>query len=208
MPLPLVRIALFAGAVLLVGAALLPPSRRGKPKLTAPLPSAAPIIEYRTREGFVLADATELKARMGRSRAKAIVVNAWASWCGSCKQELPVLLALGKTFDATSVEVFLVSVDDSEGLPLAAEMLSAFGATSRGFVAKGSLEEFKHAMNPKWPGMIPATFLFDRRGTLHYFWGGPVLEEELVPLLRRYLAGENVDGESNFALAPGATEQR
>jgi len=45
---------------------------------------------------------------------------------------------------------------------------------------------------------------FDPAGKLRYFWGGPVMEEELVPLLRRYLAGENVDGEANFALAPGA----
>jgi hypothetical protein len=32
-----------------------------------------------------------------------------------------------------------------------------------------------------------------------------VLETEIVPLLRRYLAGENIDGMSDNAQAPGAT---
>jgi hypothetical protein len=52
--------------------------------------------------------------------------------------------------------------------------------------------------------MLPATFLFDSTGKLRYFWGGPVLENDVAPLLRRYLAGEHIDGEANFALAPGA----
>ena len=69
---------------------------------------------------------------------------------------------------------------------------------------EGAEGAFKAAMAPRWPGMLPATFLFDRSGKVRYFWGGPVLETEIVPLLRRYLAGEHVDGMSNFALAPGA----
>jgi hypothetical protein len=55
--------------------------------------------------------------------------------------------------------------------------------------------------------MLPATFLFDGEGKRRFFWGGPVLDTDVVPLLRRYLAGEHIDGEANFALAPGAVNQ-
>lgn len=157
------------------------------------------------RAGFLAVDADGLRARIARSRARGSVVGVWASWCGSCKEDVAVLLGLRRTFDPASIDVLLVSVDDDEGLPKAAEMLQAFGAAGPSFVVSGSLEAFKQAMDPRWPGMLPATFLFDSAGKLHYFWGGSVYENEIVPLLRRYLAGENIDGEANFALAPGAT---
>ena len=53
--------------------------------------------------------------------------------------------------------------------------------------------------------MLPATFLFDGAGKLHYFWGGEAFEKEVVPIVDRLLAGENVDGETRFDLAPGQT---
>lgn len=161
--------------------------------------------ERPTRAGLIATDADGLRARMIRSPARGHVVGVWASWCGSCKQDLPVLLGLRRTFDPVSIDVLLVSVDDDEALPMAAEMLTALGAAGPSFVVAGPLEAFKRAMNPRWPGMLPATFLFDSSGKLRYFWGGSVYENEIVPLLRRYLAGENIDGEANFALAPGAT---
>ena len=147
--------------------------------------------------------AHSLLERIRRTRAKGVVVNVWASWCGSCKADLPMLLKLQKSF-GSSIELFLVSVDEESSLPLAAEMLRGFEAPGPNFIVDEPLEEFKAALNPRWPGMLPASFLFDTAGKLHYFWGGPVLEEDVAPLLRRYLAGENIDGEANFALAPGA----
>jgi hypothetical protein len=73
------------------------------------------------------------------------------------------------------------------------------------FVVDEPLDAFKTAMNPRWLGMLPATFLYDRTAKLRYFWGGTVYEKEITPLLRRYLAGEVIDGEADFSLAPGAT---
>jgi thiol-disulfide isomerase/thioredoxin len=147
-------------------------------------------------------DAAQLFDRVKRTPAQGVVVNAWASWCDSCKEELPLLLRLNQSV-GNSIELLLVSVDDADGLGAAANMLQGFGAAGPGFAVNGALEPFKSAMNPKWTGVVPATFLFDRTAKLRYFWGGTVYENEIVPLLRRFLAGEHIDGESNFGLAPG-----
>lgn len=196
----LVRYGIVLGTATLLAALLLRPGEHPRGGQGRRTPA-----EEKTRDGFVLVDARKLRARIARSRAKGIVVGAWASWCGSCKEDLPILLGLRKTFDAGSIEVHLVSVDDDDGLPKARELLASMGAEEPSFVVQGPLEAFKQAMNPAWPGMLPATFLFDREGHLHHFWGGTVYEDEIVPVLRRYLAGEDVHGETNFALAPGAT---
>jgi peroxiredoxin len=105
------------------------------------------------------------------------------------------------------MEVLLISVDDADSRPAAAKMLRELDGPAPAFAVDGSLELFKKAMNPRWTGAIPATFLFDRAGKLRYFWGGNVYENEIVPLLRRYLAGEHIDGEANFVLAPGRVAQ-
>jgi thiol-disulfide isomerase/thioredoxin len=153
-------------------------------------------------EGFILTDARQLLDRVRRTPANGVVVNCWASWCGSCKEEIPLLLRLKETLGG-GIEIILVTVDDPDDRPAASKLLREFHAPELGYAVDGSIESFKAAMNPRWPGVIPATFLFDRTARLRYFWAGTVYENEITPLLRRYLAGEHIDGESDFALAPG-----
>ena len=187
--------------VVAIAAFAVPRRQRARPATVSP---ALPREQVRiTREGLVIVNARTLFDRIRRTGAKGVVVNVWASWCGSCKADLPMLLNLRKAF-GSSIDLFLVSVDEESSLPLAAEMLRGFGAPGPNFIVDESLDAFKRALNPRWPGMLPATFLFDPTGKLRYFWGGPVLETDVAPLLRRYLAGEHIDGEANFALAPGA----
>ena len=171
------------------------PIQDGKRTEARPRPRVSP-------EGFTLVDASQLLDQVRHTRATGVVVNCWASWCGSCKEELPLLLRLKQTLGG-AIEVLLVSVDDADGRLAASTMLLEFGAPAPWYVVEGPLEPFKTAMNPRWPGVIPATFLFDRTPKLRYFWAGTVYEKEITPLLRRYLAGEHIDGESDFALAPG-----
>lgn len=168
---------------------------RKKPAVQQRAPLVSP-------EGFVLVDSRQLLDRVRRSRATAVLVNCWASWCGSCKEELPSLVRLKQTFDE-AIDVIFVSMDDADGRPVASAMFHELESHTPGYAVDEPLETFKAAMNPRWTGVIPATFLFDRSGKLHYFWGGTVYENEITPLLRRYLAGENIDGEANFVLAPG-----
>jgi thiol-disulfide isomerase/thioredoxin len=205
MPAPRVRIVriltVLVLAVVAAAAFIRPRERRVARAVKDPPPAAGH--EHLTRDGLVAVDAPALLERVKRSRAKGVVINAWASWCGSCKADLPALLGLRKTFGA-DIDVFLVSVDEEASMPIAAELLRGFGAPAPNFIVDQPLAAFKAAINPRWPGMLPATFLFDGSGKLRYFWGGPVMENEITPLLRRYLAGEHIDGEANFALAPGA----
>lgn len=194
-----VRASLLVLIVLVAGAAFIRPPG-GEPKNKASRERALRM----SPEGLVLVDARSLLERVKRTRANGVVVNAWASWCDSCKEELPLLLRLKESV-GSGIEVLLVSVDDPDALAAAKRMLGELGAPPPHYAVEGDLAPFKAAMNPRWTGVIPATFLFDTTGRLRYFWGGTVYENEIVPLLRRYLAGEHIDGEANFALAPGAT---
>ena len=102
--------------------------------------------------------------------------------------------------------MLLVSVDEPASQPSAIAFLQEHGAPLPSYVAERPLGPFKVALNPNWPGMLPASFLFDASGKLRYFWGGEAFENELLKVVDEFLAGTLVDGAARFGLAPGKVE--
>jgi thiol-disulfide isomerase/thioredoxin len=151
-------------------------------------------------------DGPGLLQKIRDSGHQGVVINIWASWCDPCREELPMLARVAPQLAAQGVPVWLVSVDEPASFPAAKELLASLAVSLPSFGAAPPLQDFKLAMNPKWPGMIPVSFLFDATGKLRYFWRGEVFEQELLPIVKGFVAGEHIDGTSNFGLAPGATE--
>jgi len=114
-----------------------------------------------------------------------------------------MLQAMAENFRHEGVEFLLVSVDEPEERPQAEAFLRDNKVILESYIAARPLEAFKRALNPRWPGMLPATFLFDGSGKLRYFWGGPAYENEILPIIEGLLAGKAIDGEATFGLAPG-----
>ncbi len=173
----------------------------------AAVPVSAPAPLAPAPSGLRTIGGEQLIARIKRSGKKATVVNAWASWCGPCRREIPMLQAIAENYRHEGVEFLLVSVDEPEERPQAEAFLRDNDVILEGYLAARPLEPFKRALNPRWPGMLPATFLFDASGVLRYFWGGPAYENEIVPIIEGLLAGKAIDGEATFGLAPGQVVQ-
>ncbi|HVY26056.1 MAG TPA: TlpA disulfide reductase family protein [Polyangiaceae bacterium] len=150
--------------------------------------------------------AGELLALMRASGRKATLVNAWASWCGPCRRELPMLQALSVNYKPQGVEIVLVSVDEVKDEPKARSYLKDNGITLRSYLVSGSIADFKQVINPRWPGMLPASFLFDGAARLVHFWGGEAFEEEVTPVVESFVAGRPIEAETNYGLAPGKVE--
>lgn len=143
---------------------------------------------------------------LGRARepgVKALVINVWASWCGSCREEVPLLMKVRDSFASRGIAFSFVAADEPQDFAKAAEQMRGWGAALPALaVAPGGMGAFKRSMSPSWRGGIPATFLFDATGKLRHLWEGPILEEEITPKLEGFLAGENVDGETRTAAPP------
>ncbi|WP_211172388.1 TlpA family protein disulfide reductase [Massilia forsythiae] len=95
---------------------------------------------------------------LARLRGKVVVVNFWASWCGPCVAELPLLGALAGR-EAWRDRVAVVGVNYKESL----DAIQAFGAAHPIPYAQArdrSGEAFK-----VWTlGVMPTTILVDRQG--------------------------------------------
>jgi cytochrome c biogenesis protein CcmG/thiol:disulfide interchange protein DsbE len=169
----------------------------------APEPDAAPVADPASALPVVTGEA--LLERIRQSGNPGVVVTAFASWCDPCREELPLLEAAAVKIKKRGVPIWVVSMDEPEAVPAAKELLDSLHVTLPAFSAAAPLQAFKLAINPRWPGMIPASFLFDASGKLRYFWAGEVYEKELLPVVEGFLAGKHIDGTSDFGNAPGAT---
>lgn len=97
-------------------------------------------------------------------KGKVIVVNAWATWCGPCRYEIPELIKLQNEFKDKGFEVIGLNVDADED----AEMIKEFGKemSVNYDLVKGDYKLFGEFIKISKKDAIPQTFLIDRDGRL------------------------------------------
>lgn len=113
-------------------------------------------------------------------KGQVALVNVWASWCVSCRQEHPVLLELARK---NLVPIYGLNYKDERedalawlkqfGNPYSASAFDADGRTGIDWGVYG----------------VPETFVIDREGIIRHKQTGPItpeiLETKLLPLIRQ-----------------------
>jgi cytochrome c biogenesis protein CcmG, thiol:disulfide interchange protein DsbE len=90
-------------------------------------PAAAPARIGDLAPAFVLADLDGTPLRLEDLRGRPVIVNFWASWCGPCVEEFPLLRAASARHQAQGLAVVgIVFNDRSEA---AREFLARMGGT-------------------------------------------------------------------------------
>jgi cytochrome c biogenesis protein CcmG, thiol:disulfide interchange protein DsbE len=113
-------------------------------------------------------------------RGRWVLVNLWASWCGPCRQEAPVLDRFAHEYRTRGVSVLGIDIQDNSDDALAflheyevryPQLRSVGDERSAAFGSTG----------------VPENFLVDPRGRLALIRRGPVdeelLEREVVPIV-------------------------
>jgi len=115
---------------------------------------------------------------------KVWVLNVWASWCGPCLQEHPVITRLSKSGAAPVIGLNYKDAR-SDALPWLARngdpfFASVFDATGRIGIDYGVYG-------------VPETYVIDRKGVIRFKQIGPmtpeVIEQRVAPLLKELNAG-------------------
>ena len=117
---------------------------------------------------------------LGRAPGVPTVVNLWASWCGPCREELPLVQQLA---DAGGDRLAVVGVITRDGAPQAASFAADAGATfPSAFDGEGEL------MAELGLGGLPYTYLLDADGGIAHVQVGPVADfAELEGLVAEHL---------------------
>lgn len=113
-------------------------------------------------------------------RGKPWLLSVWASWCGSCRQEHPLLVELARNRDIT-----LVGLDYKDDRADAQNWLRRYGDPYTLSISDG---DGRIGIDYGVYG-VPETYVIDRNGVIRYKHIGPLtakdIETQLLPLLGR-----------------------
>lgn len=175
--LALIPVLLFIGLGVLFWVGLggdpstLPSQLIGKP---------APAFQMEGIPGIAVPGLSDADLRKG----KVTVVNVWASWCGPCRLEHPILMELSKRSD-----MVLVGINNKDSPANALRFLDTLGQP---FSAIGSDQSGRVAIDFGGYG-VPETYIVDGNGIIRHRYVGP-----LTP----YILAREFDAELRKAATP------
>ncbi|GAB2513479.1 TlpA family protein disulfide reductase [Microbulbifer agarilyticus] len=78
---------------------------------SAALLAAAPVFAKIPASDFTLASLKDGNLKLSEQRGEVIMLNFWASWCGPCREEMPLLNDLHARYQPVGFQVWGVNVD-------------------------------------------------------------------------------------------------
>src|SRR5690606_27710681 len=131
---------------------------------------------------FALKSASGQNLRLSEYRGEVVMINFWATWCGPCRQEMPLLDELYDRYQRVGFQLLGVNIDDdsSKAMNMAAELGVSFPVL---FDSNKSVSREYEVQT------MPVTILVDRNGTVRHVHQGykPGYEEKYLTEIRALL---------------------
>jgi peroxiredoxin len=131
---------------------------------------------------FVLKSSSGENLRLSEYRGDVVMINFWATWCGPCRQEMPLLDELYARYQRVGFNLLGVNIDDDS--QRAMRMVDELGI--RFPVLFDERKEVSELYNVE---AMPATILVDRAGNVRYVHHGykPGYEDRYLDQIRSLL---------------------
>jgi thiol-disulfide isomerase/thioredoxin len=137
------------------------------------------------------------KQSIASLRGSIVVVNFWATWCGPCREELPLLSRLSQEYSAKKVRFVAASVDVAKDRPKVDEFLNRYSIAFDVWVG-ADMDTIDDA---GLGNVLPITLILDEQGEIVARVQGQAREEDVRKPLEWLLSGKS-------GLAPPALTKR
>ncbi len=123
-----------------------------------------PTVGHRAPD-FTLRDSDGTPVQLSRVLGeRAVLVNFWATWCPTCREEMPTMERAYRDYRSKGLEVLAVSIDagsDAAGAAKVKEFMAELGLTFSAVLdVKGEVTRTYRLRG------LPTTFLIDRQGVV------------------------------------------
>lgn len=136
---------------------------------------------------FALKDMDGKLIQLSKLKGKIVVINFWATWCGPCIEEIPMLNSIKDEYQGKGVQVIGASVD-KEGFVAVRNFIQAQGIKPNYPIIVANhlmLEGYRE------PAYLPTTFVIDKEGIIRKETVGAVSKERLQNVLDNLLSERN-----------------
>ncbi len=131
---------------------------------------------------FALKSASGENLRLSEYRGDVVMINFWATWCGPCRQEMPLLDELYTRYQRVGFNLLGVNIDDDSAGAM--RMVEELGVNFP--VLFDSRKEVSKLYEVE---AMPTTVLLDREGRVRHVHHGykPGYEEKYLAEIRSLL---------------------
>ncbi len=139
-------------------------------------------LEGHAAPDFALKSSTGENLRLSEYRGDVVMINFWATWCGPCRQEMPLLDELYQRYSRVGFNLLGVNIDDDSRRAM--QMIEELGVNFPVlFDASKKVSELYDV------DAMPVTVLVDREGTVRYVHQGykPGYEDKYLTQIRTLL---------------------
>lgn len=153
----------------------------------------SPALSQEASRASVAADSPTLTGRDGKPvsltefHGKIVVLNFWATWCGPCREEMPMLTKLAPQYSANDVVFLAASLDDAETQSKIPKFLEKKKITLDIYTG-ATPATLKHL---ELGEIIPATLILDRDGAPAFRILGEASKKDLKKRLGWLLSGRS-----------------
>lgn len=116
---------------------------------------------------FVLRSWKGENVRLSEHLGEVVLINFWTTWCGPCRQEMPLLDEIYGKYRRAGLVLFSVNLDEQGNLDAAREM-----ATTLRISYPVLFDARKEVSRAFQASTMPLTVLIDREGVVRYVSDG------------------------------------
>ncbi len=110
---------------------------------------------------------------------QTLLINFWATWCGPCRQEMPMLMDLQRQYRSDGLQIVGIALDDAQS---ASNFVKTFGITYP--ILLGLEDVFTtSAAYGNEEGVLPYSVLVDKNGIVRWQYAGIIQQEQITSLL-------------------------
>jgi thiol-disulfide isomerase/thioredoxin len=146
----------------------------------------SPLAHAKRAPNLQLKDLAGNQHNTSELRGSIAVVNFWATWCGPCKVELPLLSQLSQQYSAKKVRFIAASADESKDLGKVVKYQNSEKLALEIWVG-ADLDMLDSA---KLGNVLPATMILDEQGEVVARILGQAREEDIRTVLDWLLGGK------------------
>ena len=131
---------------------------------------------------FALKSSSGQNLRLSEYRGDVVMINFWATWCGPCRQEMPLLDELYSRYQRVGFNLLGVNIDDDSSRAM--DMIDELGVSFP--VLFDSSKEVSRLYRVD---AMPVTIIVDREGNVRHVHQGykPGYEQQYLDQVRALL---------------------